>query len=343
MSREVRRVPLDFHWPMNEVWSGYLVPDQFSEDRCPDCENGYSHHANRLFDLWYGRARFTPETTGSAPLRTDTPAVRAFAERNVTGAPEYYIGESPRRSTSVRRFIRLRALIDHPGTDSAERDTAQAALDRLLAEDAIESEALRLADLWNGQWSHHLSQADVDALVAGDRLWEFTRRWSSENGWEKIDPKPTPTAAQVNEWSLLSFGHDALNASTVVRARCEREGADPICSTCEGHGSLEAYPGQRAEAEAWEPTKPPEGEGWQLWETVSEGSPVTPVFADAEGLVDYLSSPAYPRPLSRAQAAGLVEAGWVPSMVAVPGRGVVMGEELHGEPAPLALNAGDDR
>ena len=59
------------------------------------------------------------------------------------------------------------------------------------------------------------------------------------------------TAEQVNEWSLRGFGHDSINASIVIRARCEREGVPDECSRCHGHGSIETYPGQRAEAEAW--------------------------------------------------------------------------------------------
>jgi hypothetical protein len=37
MGREVRRVPLDFEWPLNKVWEGFLN-DHYVE--CPDCENG---------------------------------------------------------------------------------------------------------------------------------------------------------------------------------------------------------------------------------------------------------------------------------------------------------------
>jgi len=33
--------------------------------------------------------------------------------------------------------------------------------------------------------------------------------------------------------------------------------------------------------------EPPTGEGFQLWETTSEGSPVSPVFASAEELADW--------------------------------------------------------
>lgn len=221
MSREIRRVPLDFDWPLNKVWGGYQPPKHLREgNKCSDCKNGYSPQAQHLYDLWYGYVPFDPESTGSTPLRHDTPAVREFAERNVARAPDYY------------------------GT----------------GEDAIVREARRLATLWNGQWSHHLSQADVDALVSSGRLMDFTHTWTSE-GWRKIDPPVTPTAEQVNMWHIQGFGHDALNASIVIEARCERDGIDLLCPRCGGRGSTEACPGQRAETEAWEPTEPPTGEG----------------------------------------------------------------------------------
>lgn len=57
------------------------------------------------------------------------------------------------------------------------------------------------------------------------------------------------------------------------------------CRVCDGHGTVEVYPGQRADADAWEPTDPPTGDGWQLWETTSgEGSPSSPVFAAPDEL-----------------------------------------------------------
>lgn len=260
--REVRRVPLDFDWPQGDTWEGFLMPDRFSETPCPACTydrapsvmdvlfpapqggTGYSPHGQHLHNLWYGYAPFDPATTGSVPLRADTPAVRRFAERNVGGSPGYY------------------------GT----------------GERAVRQEAQRLADLWNGQWSHHLSQDDVDALVAAGRLRDFTHTWSREGGWQAIDPPVRPSAARVNEWSLSGMGHDSINAGIAVSARCKRDGFGDTCPACGGHGSTEAYEGQRAEAEAWEPAGPPTGDGWQLWETVTEGSPASPVFVSAEEL-----------------------------------------------------------
>lgn len=250
MGRELRRVPLDFDWPIGEIWQGFLMPDRLHGDPCPDCKNGYSPQAQHLRDLWYGYVPFDPASTGSTPWQVDSPPVRAFAERNVGNAPDFY------------------------GT----------------GEHAIEREAQRLANLFNGQWSHHLSQDDVDALVAGDRLWDFTRTWDTENRWQKIDPPVTPTAEQVNEWSLRGFGHDSINASVVIRARCEREGISDTCSTCDGHASVEKYGGQRAEADAWGWTGPPEGEGSQLWNTTTEGHPMTPVFATLDELCEHAAA-----------------------------------------------------
>lgn len=45
MSREVRRVPLDFDTPIGETWPGYFMPAALSEDPCPlradgSCNNG---------------------------------------------------------------------------------------------------------------------------------------------------------------------------------------------------------------------------------------------------------------------------------------------------------------
>jgi hypothetical protein len=292
MGREIRRVPLDFDWPLNKVWEGFLSPDKFDEIPCPDCKNGYSPQAQNLYDLWYGKLPFDPASTGSTPWRHDSPAVRAFAERNIGNAPDYY------------------------GTGEA----------------AIVREAQRLAALFNGAWSHHLSQHDVDALVSAGRLHDFTHTWSKEAGWQKIEPPVTPSAEQVNEWSLRGFGHDGINASVVIRARCEREGVDDTCQTCQGHASTEAYPGQRAEAEAWEPASPPEGEGWQLWETVSEGSPISPVFATADELAVWMSDPERgDRWVPQEVAAKFIADGWAPSFASGPGtHGPVSGVEWVG-------------
>lgn len=266
-------------------------PDSLDGEKCPDCKSGYSPQAQNLYDLWYGYLPFDPASTGSTPWRHDNPAVRARAERNVAQAPEYY------------------------GTGEA----------------AIVREGQRLADHFNNGWIHHISQEDVTALVEAGRLHDLTHTWTRENGWQPKDPLVIPTAPEVNEWSISGFGHDSINASVVIRARCEREGVSDTCPTCDGHAGVEKYPGQRAEAEAWEPTDPPKGDGWQLWETVSEGSPISPVFATADDLAVWMSDPERgDRWVPQEVAAKFIADGWAPSLVFSPQTGVVSGVEWTG-------------
>lgn len=94
------------------------------------------------------------------------------------------------------------------------------------------------------------------------------------------------------------------------------------------------------EQDAWRETAPPSGDGWQLWEDVSEGSPVSPVFPDRESFVDWLSKDyrnVLGSQLSRSEAEALVDAGWCPSFgiigrVAYPGEvfmAAASGQETH--------------
>lgn len=287
MGRKVMRVPAGFDWPMDKVWQGYLLPEWLREHECPDCENGYSPRGRQLLDLWYGYAPFRPEDTGSTPLTPETPAVRRLAERNVSHSPDFYGA----------------------------------------AEAAILREAQRLCDLWNGQWCHHLGDDDVAALVDAGRLMDLTHTWSRGTGWQPIDPPPVLTAVQVNEWSLHGMGHDSINAGIVVRARCEREGVSDTCPTCQGYATVEAFKGQRAVAEAWQGIEPPTGDGWQLWETVSEGSPISPVFATAEELAEWMVANREASDLEVARR--FVAAGWAPSLIGSDAAGVVTGRRVR--------------
>ena len=78
----------------------------------------------------------------------------------------------------------------------------------------------------------------------------------------------------------------------------------------------------------------PEGTpyGWQLYETVSEGTPLSPVFATKDELAAWMSSPAAGREqCSPGVAAKFVENGWAPSFVFSRETGLVSGVEFTGQ------------
>lgn len=289
MGRELKRVALDFDWPVGKTWLGYLNPYPRAKD-CAHCDGkGYSPEAQHLHDQWYGYAPFKPEDRGSTPLTIHTPAVRAFAERNVKHSPEFY------------------------GTDK----------------DAVDREATRLITMWNQQWSKHINTDDVAALVAANRLHDFTHVWSKETGWVKKDPPCVPTPEEVNAWNISSLGHDAINCSVVIRAECERRGVPEYCAHCEGHGSI--WPNKATEHvyEAWKQIEPPAGDGYQIWETVSEGSPISPVFATPEELARHMADTRWGADYGTSYETWLSfinGPGWAPSMV-LTSAGIVSGVE----------------
>lgn len=239
MGREVKRVPLDFDWPVGKTWEGYLNPHHEARSDCPACGGtGYNPATRQIADDWYD-----------------------FAQ---TGR----------------------------------------------------------------RWCDDITQDEVDQLIKENRLWDFWREFVPGEGWRDKDPKPEVTAAQVNAWNKRGgiMGHDAINRMICVERRARRLGVYGHCPECRGTGDLWDPPEAEAQAENWEPTEPPEGEGWQLWETVSEGSPITPVYSTDENLIDHMCQPndrsrgPWDKGWPRNVAEEFVKKhGWAPSGVKVDG------------------------
>lgn len=251
MGREVKRVALDFGWPLNKTWGGYINPFHTQSVKCPVCDgSGASPTARHLRDLWYGYAAFKPEDRGSKPWTPEDAPVKEFAKRNCERSPDYF-------GCSGQAFKR---------------------------------EATRLCALWNGSWCHHLNAFDVLALVQADRLYELTHEWSKDKGWQPKSPKVTPTPEEVNARYLSGVGHDSINQWICVQAECERLGKPCECASCLGEGTVWPSDALKKRAKRWKQTEPPKGDGYQLWETVSEGSPISPVFSTADDLATWLAT-----------------------------------------------------
>lgn len=85
------------------------------------------------------------------------------------------------------------------------------------------------------------------------------------------------------------FGHDSSDGWHAVAKIIKAAGLPEkwgYCKDCDGEGVDKTC--LKADNE-WEPTEPPAGEGYQIWETVSEGSPISPVFATPGELAHYMA------------------------------------------------------
>lgn len=222
MGRVLKRVPLNFDWPRDKVWRGYINP--ISPLYCTVCEgNGESIHVRNLYERWYGY---------------DT-------------EPEWVWCDE----AHTRRWNRM-------------------------------------------AWCNNLDEQDVRALLNEDRLYDFTRVAKTEEqqhlvqqrvraGYQSYLPFHngyTPTPEEVNETHRRHFIHDGLNAWIVIKSAAERYHLPLYCEQCQGEGYVWAMPEEKEAWENWEPIDPLLGEGYQLWENTSQGSPQSPVFSTLQDL-----------------------------------------------------------
>lgn len=226
MGREIKRVPLDFDWPLKQCWEGYLNP--WRSTTCGYCNgSGYNPETKQVSDDWY----------------------------------------------------------DFEGTGR--------------------------------KWCHNITQDEVEALISGGRLMDFTHQFERGKGWIKIEPQPTITAEMVNQWSRSGLGHDSINQWICVEARAKRFGVFGHCKMCHGHGELWANLYVRFRHWLWRPQEPPKGTGWQVWENVTEGSPISPVFPERGECVNWLVSQGY----SQKAAEKFVRDGsYAPSLIVADGK-----------------------
>jgi hypothetical protein len=183
MSRQLKRVPMDFDWPLNKVWDGFINPHY---KKCPDCKEG--------------------STTAGEMLAAIAHLIMIAGDSAARGKLHPYL-----ESVATRLFTSV-------SSDMTELSTGLA-----------------------GRSPSGLGHDSCD-------------RWSAVAKIKKA-------AGVSDEWGT--------------------------CPTCKGRaidlGVLAAY-------EAWTPSEPPTGEGYQLWEDCSEGSPISPVFKSLDALCQWAAT-----------------------------------------------------
>lgn len=146
-------------------------------------------------------------------------------------------------------------------------------------------EAVEFISNMPDKWILNLEQVDVQCLWDNGRLWGFGRKDIGDL---------CPNAEDVNKWAMGHImAHDGLNSFIAISNRCDILGYEKFCEQCDGDGSIFFDPKDKIAYENWEPIEPPYGDGYQLWETVSEGSPVSPVFESSRDLSFWMMESGY--------------------------------------------------
>ena len=236
MGREVRRVSLDFDWPLNKIWEGFLNPHYKHCKECPFCErSGLNPESKQVADDYYDFAR-TGRKWGSKLTQDEVDAL---------------LDEGRLSSFNYQKW------------DAETKEWEDLGIRHLISADMV--------NRWNEGIPYPRNQENYD-------LWcrETNALFSEEQ------------AALLNNSIKGSFGgHDAINRWIVVKQRCKRLGIYGECDHCKGEGEVWRKPEDEVNAEAWKEILPPEGDAYQIWETTSEGSPITPPFATPEELAKW--------------------------------------------------------
>lgn len=291
---EIRRVPVGFDWPINKIWAGFVNPHYKRCPTCADGDSGGSSNSQRL-DAFM---RYIALAVTASLRRPDnfeprvdwshlTEPVDRWPFENLDPVAVFATLTGQTISDADARIIRCCA-----GTEPAEHHY-RAQLARWDADRRV------VIDAHGPMYYPHpyLCEAGI-----GDPGTTFCKLVEALPGF-KLD------AFQCETWEA----EKAIMALAGVTIEGWYD-----CQTCGGEGidpdSLEAY-------NTWEKSNPPAGPAYQLWETVSDGSPQSPAFEAPEALAAWLANNfKHERQSADRWLKFIAGPGWAPSMVVSDGR-----------------------
>ena len=161
-------------------------------------------------------------------------------------------------------------IVEYAKKNVSKTYTGDTWIKKEFTENELKQEAKRLATVFNGRWMYHLNQEEIDVM------------WDEYSKLKEIfKEKPDPFTYSRNVISTVFFNECP---DEIIRHYAKKQNFNHLCNFCNGKGCFE-NPG----AKWWTETPVPEGPAYQLWETVSEGSPVSPAFEKAEDLAQWLT------------------------------------------------------
>lgn len=249
MGREVKRVKMDFNWPINKTWEGYLNP-HYKATKCQAC-NGEGTTASFKAVDWLVRILMVGGEDSLKRPKDFNPKAQSLP----TNIPTY--PGSPYNRLYPHPYL-VEAGINDPGTELHELTTGLAGRDpSFLGHDSC--------DHWSA-------------------MKKILKAAGMKKGWGS-------------------------------------------CPHCKGDGAIWANAEDKKKYNRWRSKEPPKGKGYQMWETVSEGSPISPVFATPDELATWLAKNEGGTFESWRKT---IDAEWVPSMIMTAEHGLQTGVEAAG-------------
>lgn len=259
MGREIRRVALDFDWPLQKVWEGFLNPHH---KPCPEEAKNNCHAGATSAGKWLDSI------------------ARLIA----------LVGEEAVSEPHSEEMKKRGRIYPHPYLQEwqqAPRTEIPHEVSKAIRN--IEPQAKRMRAL-----DQHLREHPPQLLKFGEEMAVLVKGLAGGRelgmgagaAWEISETLKKAAGITDENWGICPV--------------CKGEGMDPAVK--------EVY-------DAWKETPPPEGPGYQLWETVSEGSPVSPVFPTEEKFIEWLLKQGY----SEKAARNFCKTGWAPSGIIISG------------------------
>ena len=140
---------------------------------------------------------------------------------------------------------------------------------------------------------------------------------------------------------LLDASYDARIEEWIAERALWKRGEHPDQRECPDDAagkSYEQWAGDAPQSRDFVPYRPEEATWFQAYETVSEGTPISPPFPTAEALADWLATNKDfwgQGPRTRESAEAFVKMGWAPSFI-ISSRGLQQGIDAAGDLKPGA-------
>jgi hypothetical protein len=181
MGREIKRVAIDFDWPINTIWKGFICPYQPTD--CKACEGtGHNAETRKLSEDWYGFER--PKDKWCHKITQDEVQALIDSSRLLelthTWSPE---------TGWVRRQDNYVPTAEEVNLWS-QKSFGHDAINRWIC---VETRVKRL-----GVWGH------CSLCEGKGHYWCEDKYEELYNAWESIEP---PSGEGFQLWSTTTEGH----------------------------------------------------------------------------------------------------------------------------------------